>query len=170
MERDFIPIAQDSDQESCDLELETYYGRKECLWISEKSLYNDTSDVDQHEALQTKQHFHIEISSTFYCTVHDYQKCKICDSEKAAGCLLPCCQYNEFICFECLSRRFISTYTIKHNFPSFVLQMSVSSMLELLPTECPYCCSAIKARFKEKLQKNLQNLIITQLSVPKSAQ
>jgi hypothetical protein len=152
MDLDFIPIAEDSEYDEDDK-------------VLQDSNVSETSDLDSNDGpFPAYQNI---IEATYYCCVTAYQNCKICHSQKTIGCILPCCQYKKFICFECLSSLFISEATDTHQIPKFFIQTCINSLQGLISVNCPFCRSKIKTALSGDIQKYFNQITIVKISVPK---
>lgn len=152
MDLDFIPIAEDSEYDEDDK-------------VLQDSNVSETSDLDSNDGpFPAYQNI---IEATYYCCVTAYKNCKICHSQKTIGCILPCCQYKKFICFECLSSLFISEATDTHQIPKFFIQTCINSLQGLISVNCPFCRSKIKTALSGDIQKYFNQITIVKISVPK---
>lgn len=154
---DYIPLASDSDSETeCHHEnnIDTHYGLE--------SYISDASDIENYEG--PLPHVDREVSTTFHCRVAAFKNCKICHTERTLGCILPCCQYKKFLCFECMVSLFISASTDKYRLPHFVLQTCIPHALDFVAYMCPFCRSNIKSQFKGEILYILNQIILSKLT------
>lgn len=157
MDLDFIPLAEDSDNE-CERDSDNEK-------FLQESNVSEMSDLDSNDGPFPA--YENTLETTHYCCVTAHKNCKICHSQKTLGCILPCCKYSKFICFECLSSLFISEATNVHQIPKFFLETCINSLQVLVSVNCPFCRSKIKTGFTGDIQKYFNQITVLKISIPK---